>query len=89
MGRIAVAIVSIFALTSLIGCPKANNVKNACLELNRLLECEGRLQDRIPVSLDCKSLNEKFEHVCTQEEVDFALNFINEKADKVTMKFLN
>jgi len=59
------------AVLSLTGCQKAKGVLEACHSYEHMRACEAHLLDRIPVQIDCKKIQAKFED-CPQKDIDYA-----------------
>ncbi len=68
----------------LSACPSPKNgVLEACEQVKRMDRCEAQLMDRLPTALDCSSLKVKFERICSQQDIDYALSALRIDADKV------
>jgi hypothetical protein len=55
----------------------------ACQQVKRSLDCEARLMERLPTSIDCKSLTTKFGRICSQADIDYALAALRSDADRL------
>jgi hypothetical protein len=68
-------------------CNKPKGVLEACEAYGRMRACEANLLQRPAVHINCKSLQSKFEAICSQQEIDYAARiFANDEKRLCALK---
>jgi hypothetical protein len=55
----------------LSACKKATGVLEACHSYEHMRACDAHLREKMPIQIDCKKLQGKFED-CPQQDIDYA-----------------
>lgn len=61
----------------------STGVYEACESYARMRDCEAQILHRVPVHLNCKSLQKKFETICSQTEIDYAAKVFAEDGKRL------